>query len=191
MNPAAAFPQRYTTVDVVIFTVTGGALRVLLSRHPLNPRAPYPTMFCLPGGYIDIARDATFDDCARRTLREKPGFAAPYLERLSGWDSTGHNPHGWMATHVYFALVPPPDAAAWPEADAACAQPLTTTIFYAPPWHVCAAKWNTLRGSPSYWQRRSPCHSCSASMRPSSAARSTKAPSASAHGMQGSWSKTA
>ena len=124
MNPAAAFPQRYTTVDVVIFTVTDGLLRILPSCRPPNPRAPYPTMFCLPGGYIDIGRDATFDDCARRTLREKLGFAAPYLERLGSWGSAGRNPHGWMATHVYFALVPPPDAAAWPEANAACAQPL-------------------------------------------------------------------
>ena len=116
MNPAAAFPQRYTTVDVVIFTVTDGALRILLSRHPLIPSAPNPATPCLPGGHIDIARDATFDDCARRKLHKKPGFAAPYPERLSSRDSTGRNPHGWMATHVYFALVPPPDAA--------CAQPL-------------------------------------------------------------------
>ena len=125
MNPAAAFPQRYTTVDVVIFTITDGPLRILLSRHPLIPSAPYPTMLCLPGGYIDIGRDATFDDCALSTLREKPGFAAPYPEPLSSRDSASRNPHGWMATHVYFALVPPPDAAAWPEADAACVQPLS------------------------------------------------------------------
>ncbi len=117
MNPAAAFPQRYTTVDVVIFAVTDGLLCILLSRHPPVPSAPYPTMLCLPGGYIDIGRDATFDDCALSTLREKPGFAAPYPEPLSSRDSAGRNPHGWMATHVYFALVPPPDAA--------CAQPLS------------------------------------------------------------------
>ena len=117
MNPAAAFPQRYTTVDVVIFTVTDGLLRILLSRHPPIPSAPSPATPCLSGGYIDIGGDATFDDCALRTLREKPGFAAPYPEPLSSRDSADRNPHGWMATHVYFALVPPPDAA--------CAQPLS------------------------------------------------------------------
>lgn len=117
MNPAAAFPQRYTTVDVVIFTVTDGLLRILLSRHPPVPSAPYPTMFCLPGGYIDIGRDATFDDCALSTLREKPGFAAPYPEPLISRGSADRDPRGWTATHVYFALVPPPDAA--------CVQPLS------------------------------------------------------------------
>ena len=125
MNPAAAFPQRYTTVDVVIFAVTDGLLCILLSRRPLIPSAPSPTMLCLPGGYIDIARNATFDDCALSTLREKPGFAAPYPEPLSSRGSADRDPCGWAATHVYFTLVPPPDAAAWPEADAACAQPLS------------------------------------------------------------------
>lgn len=120
-----AFPQPYTTVDVVIFTVADGALRVLLSRRPPDPNEPYPATPCLPGGYIDIAQDATLYDCALRKLREKTGFAAPYLEQLGSWGSAGRDPRGWTATHVYFALVPPPpDAAAWPQADAACAQPL-------------------------------------------------------------------
>ena len=120
-----AFPQPYTTVDVVIFTVADGALRVLLSRRPPDPSEPYPATPCLPGGYIDIAQDATLYDCALRKLREKTGFAAPYLEQLGSWGSANRDPRGWTATHVYFALVPPPpDAAAWPQADAACAQPL-------------------------------------------------------------------
>ena len=124
MTPTA-FPQPYTTVDVVIFTVADGALRVLLSRRPPDPSEPYPATPCLPGGYIDIAQDATLYDCALRKLREKTGFAAPYLEQLGSWGSANRDPRGWTATHVYFALVPPPpDAAAWPQADAACAQPL-------------------------------------------------------------------
>ena len=124
MTPTA-FPQPYTTVDVVIFTVADGALRVLLSRRPPDPSEPYPATPCLPGGYIDIAQDATLYDCALRKLREKTGFAAPYLEQLGSWGSAGRDPRGWTATHVYFALVPPPpDATAWPQADAAYAQPL-------------------------------------------------------------------
>ena len=124
MTPTA-FPQPYTTVDVVIFTVADSALRVLLSRRPPDPSEPYPATPCLPGGYIDIALDATLYDCALRKLREKTGFAAPYLEQLGSWGSAGRDPRGWTATHVYFSLVPsPPDAAAWPQADTACAQPL-------------------------------------------------------------------
>lgn len=124
MTPTA-FPQPYTTVDVVIFTVADGALRVLLSRRPPDPSEPYPATPCLPGGYIDIAQDVTLYDCALRKLREKTGFAAPYLEQLGSWGSAGRDPRGWTATHVYFALVPPPpDATAWPQADAAYAQPL-------------------------------------------------------------------
>ena len=93
MTPTA-FPQPYTTVDVVIFTVADGALRVLLSRRPPDPNEPYPATPCLPGGYIDIAQDATLYDCALRKLREKTGFAAPYLEQLGSWGRAGRDPRG-------------------------------------------------------------------------------------------------
>ena len=124
MNPTV-FPQPYTTVEIVIFTVADGALRVLLTRRPPDPSEPYPATPCLPGGYVDIERDATLHDCALRKLREKTGFSAPFLEQLGSWGGASRDPRGWTATHVYFALVPPsPDAALWPLADVVCMQPL-------------------------------------------------------------------
>lgn len=97
-----------TTVDVVIFTVLDDALRVLLVKRPDQPSEPFPGAWALPGGFVDVARDATLEDCARRKLLEKTGVTSPYLEQLGSWGSATRDPRGWSATHAYFALIPAP-----------------------------------------------------------------------------------
>jgi 8-oxo-dGTP diphosphatase len=120
------FPRPLVSVDVVIFTVLEGALKVLLTRRPEGDEEPYPGMWCVPGGFVDVDRDATLQDCAGRKLREKTGYAAPYLEQLGSWGGANRDPRGWSVTHAYFALVPPPSSEAgdgrseWIDADAAC-----------------------------------------------------------------------
>lgn len=98
------FPRPYTTVDVVIFTVLDNELKVLLMRRPDEP--PYPGAWALPGGFVDIARDADLISCARRKLQEKTSVQSPYLEQLGSWGSATRDPRGWSATHAYFALIP-------------------------------------------------------------------------------------
>jgi 8-oxo-dGTP diphosphatase len=99
------FPLPFTTVDVVIFTVLDDALQVLLVQRPDTPTEPHPGKWALPGGFVDIDRDADLVACARRKLREKTGVESPYLEQLGSWGSRSRDPRGWSATHVYFALV--------------------------------------------------------------------------------------
>lgn len=105
--PGFALP--FTTVDVVIFTVLDGGLRVLLVQRPRTEGEPFPGHWALPGGYVDVARDANLLACARRKLKEKTGIASPYLEQLGSWGSRDRDPRGWSATHAYFALVPAAD----------------------------------------------------------------------------------
>jgi 8-oxo-dGTP diphosphatase len=100
------FPRPYTTVDVVIFTVLDEALKVLLVQRPADVMEPYPGLWALPGGFVDIALDEDLLACARRKLLEKTGVASPYLEQLGGWGSATRDPRGWSATHAYFALIP-------------------------------------------------------------------------------------
>lgn len=113
------------TVDVGIFTVLEDTLKVLLGRRPEAESDPFPGLPCLPGGFVDVERDATLQECAMRKLREKTGYAAPYLEQLASWGSATRDPRGWSTTHAYFALVPPPvegadaDRSEWVDADAA------------------------------------------------------------------------
>jgi len=106
-----AFPQPYTTVDVVIFTVQGDKLQVLLVQRPEAASDPFPGLWALPGGFVNVDVDADLEACARRKLKEKTALASPYLEQLGSWGSATRDPRGWSATHVYFALIPGADLA--------------------------------------------------------------------------------
>jgi len=125
----AAEMRPLTTVDMAIFTVLDGRLQALLVQRPPVADEPFPGCWALPGGYVDVARDATLVACARRKLKEKTGVTSPYLEQLGSWGGRDRDPRGWSATHVYFALVPAQDLrpvkggnaadVAWVEVDAA------------------------------------------------------------------------
>lgn len=97
------FPRPLVTVDVVIFTVRDGALSVLLVKRSADP---YAGRWALPGGFIDIERDADLESAALRILREKTDARAPYLEQLGSFGDARRDPRGWAATHVFFALIP-------------------------------------------------------------------------------------
>lgn len=99
------FVRPYTTVDVVIFTVLEGVLKVLLVQRPDDPAEPHPGAWALPGGFVDVAQDADLLACARRKLRDKTGVSSSYLEQLGSWGSATRDPRGWSATHAYFALI--------------------------------------------------------------------------------------
>lgn len=100
------FPRPLTTVDVVIFTVLEDNLQVLLVQRPDNEDEPFPELWALPGGFVDIERDPNLEACAQRKLKEKTGVTSPYLEQLGSWGDAKRDPRGWAATHVYFALIP-------------------------------------------------------------------------------------
>ena len=100
------FQRPLTTVDVVIFTVIEDTLRVLLVKRPHMLEDPFPGMWALPGGFVDVDRDESLEACARRKLKEKTGVETPYLEQLGSWGGASRDPRGWSATHVYFALIP-------------------------------------------------------------------------------------
>ena len=96
----------FTTVDLVIFTVLDDELQVLLVQRPQTLEEPYPSWWALPGGYVDVTRDADLLSCAQRKLKDKTGVSTPYLEQLGSWGSKSRDPRAWSATHVYFALIP-------------------------------------------------------------------------------------
>lgn len=96
------------TVDVVIFTVIEERLHVLLVTRPQQANEPYPGMWALPGGFVEVGLDDDLESCALRKLRLKTGVKSPYLEQVGSWGGRKRDPRGWSATHVYFALIPAP-----------------------------------------------------------------------------------
>jgi ADP-ribose pyrophosphatase YjhB (NUDIX family) len=109
--------QPLATVDVAIFAAHGDTLQVLLVQRPRTAGEPFPGLWALPGGFVDVERDADLESCALRKLKEKTGVSSPYLEQLGSWGNATRDPRGWSATHVYFALIP--YAAVRPGANAA------------------------------------------------------------------------
>lgn len=99
------FERPLVSVDVLIFSLLDDALKVLLVRRPDDPKDPFPGRWALPGGFVDVSRDHTLQDCAARKLEEKTGVSTPYLEQLGSWGGATRDPRGWSATHAYFALI--------------------------------------------------------------------------------------
>lgn len=128
--PAQISKRPLATVDVAIFAVREGALQVLLVRRPEGGEEPFPGRWALPGGFVDVDRDADLEACAVRKLGEKTGLPAPYLEQVGTWGSARRDPRGWSTTHVYFALVAPDELpqqgahAQWHDAATALKLPL-------------------------------------------------------------------
>jgi 8-oxo-dGTP diphosphatase len=89
------------TVDVVIFTVQGGALQVLLVRRGIDP---FRGAWAIPGGFL--TGEESLEDAARRELREETSFDQVYLEQLFTFGDPGRDPRGRVVTVAYYALVP-------------------------------------------------------------------------------------
>jgi 8-oxo-dGTP diphosphatase len=117
-SAALDFPRPLTTVDVVIFAIREDALHVLLVQRSEGDHEPFAGFWALPGGFVDVDRDADLEACAARKLREKTGMVSPYLEQLGSWGSAARDPRGWSATHAYFALMPDLPATGLGAADA-------------------------------------------------------------------------
>jgi 8-oxo-dGTP diphosphatase len=111
------FAKPLTSVNVVIFAARAGLLQVLLVHRPIGAEDPFPTLWSLPGGFVDIVEDQDLESCAKRKLKEKTGVEASYLEQLGSWGSRLRDPRGWSATHVYFALMSADDAELLPGSD--------------------------------------------------------------------------
>ncbi len=88
------------TVDIVIFTIQSGVLKVLLVKRGAPP---FVRQFAIPGGFVH--EDEDLDQAALRELREETGVADVYLEQLYSFGEVGRDPRGRVITVAYFALI--------------------------------------------------------------------------------------
>ena len=90
------------TVDMSIFSVINERLQVLIVK-----RAQYPSKgkWALPGGFVDIKKDKSLDETAKRKLKTKTGVAAPYVEQVETFGGPKRDPRGWSVTVAYMALI--------------------------------------------------------------------------------------
>lgn len=101
MEPA--YPQPLVMVDTALFTIRDERLRLILTRRK---EPPFEGLFALPGGFVHAQEDADTEAAARRVIRGKIGFDAPYLEQLFTFSGAARDPRGWSVSVVYYALIP-------------------------------------------------------------------------------------
>jgi 8-oxo-dGTP diphosphatase len=96
----------HVAVDVTVFTVEDGELRVLLLRRPYPP---FEGAWALPGTFS--RPDETLDESPRRALSEKAGIEGVWLEQLSTYDqpagpgTPGRDPRGRVVSVAWLALL--------------------------------------------------------------------------------------
>jgi 8-oxo-dGTP diphosphatase len=88
------------TVDVVVFTIQEGVLKVLLVKRLIEP---FIGQFAIPGGFVLEHED--LDQAALRELREETGVSDVYLEQLYSFGKPDRDPRGRVVTIAYFALI--------------------------------------------------------------------------------------
>lgn len=92
-------------VDVALFTIRNGRLSLLLATRK-NEDEPYFGALALPGGVIHTDKDEDAEDAARRVVRTKLGFDAPYLEQLYTFSGRLRDPRRWSLSVAWYSLVP-------------------------------------------------------------------------------------
>lgn len=101
-----AFEPFAVTVDLAVFTVQGGELRVLLVERG---QQPYAGQWALPGGFV--LPDESAETAARRELAEETGLAdvsALHLEQLRTYSEPGRDPRMRVVSVAFTALLPDP-----------------------------------------------------------------------------------
>lgn len=88
------------TVDVVIFTIQQGVLKVLLVKRRIEP---FIGQFAIPGGFV--LEDEDLEQAAARELSEETGVSDVYLEQLYSFGKPDRDPRGRVVTVAYFALI--------------------------------------------------------------------------------------
>lgn len=99
----ADYPPFAVTVDLTIFTIRDGALKVLLVQRDQDP---YAGSWALPGGFVEVSED--IEAAAWRELAEEtnlPQFSG-HLEQLRTYGAPGRDPRMRVVSVAYVAFAP-------------------------------------------------------------------------------------
>ena len=90
-------------VDIALFCVDGGRLRVLLVKRAEEPAAK---QWALPGGILKPHLDNSLEVAARRVLAHKVSVELPLVEEVCTFSGPDRDPRGWSISVLFYALLP-------------------------------------------------------------------------------------
>jgi 8-oxo-dGTP diphosphatase len=96
------YPAIIVTVDVGLFTLKHEQLHVVVQ---VRDKGPFEGMPALIGGFFHANEDKGGFAAANRTLLEKTGLVAPYLDQLYTFSGPDRDPRGYSVSIGHFALV--------------------------------------------------------------------------------------
>lgn len=101
--PRPAFPPVAVTVDLAVFTIREGGLRILLVERGEDP---YAGSWALPGGFIEPDEDA--QTAALRELGEEAGVSLPdvHVEQLATYSAPDRDPRMRVVSVAHVAFAP-------------------------------------------------------------------------------------
>ena len=98
---AGDYERPSVTVDMLLFTVEEGKLKLMLIKRK-NP--PYKDKWAIPGGFVNI--DESILTAAKRELNEETGMYA-YLKQFETFGEVNRDPRTRVISVGYLALVRP------------------------------------------------------------------------------------
>lgn len=95
------FDRPSVTVDIVVFSILNGVLKILLIQRNI---LPFKGSWALPGGFVKMKE--TLDQAASRELLEETGIKKIYMEQLYTFGDIKRDPRTRVITIAYLALLP-------------------------------------------------------------------------------------
>lgn len=95
------YPHAAITTDSVVFGYADRKLHILLIERKEDP---FQGKWALPGGFLDIKKNETLEECARRELIEETQ-ADIYMEQFYAFSAPNRDPRERVITIAFLALV--------------------------------------------------------------------------------------